>query len=333
MSASILGLLQATDRTGTVMSRLDVKHWPVTVGRALSADLLIDDRHVAGEHARIDRTPEGEVTVEVLDTANGVVLGGVRHGRGAQFIWPSSQALTLGRLKLGLRLAEEPVPAEEPLPRLLSHKIAWTVVALAGMLAMVVAQAWITTVEPPQLVRQLPGLLAGLVAGIAVWAGLWALATKLFSGRLQFWRHVRIACVSSVAVKAGSVLAGLLAFMFSLESLSRYDDQLQLLGFAVAVFFHLAVIAPHRRRGMAMIVSGVAALSMVTLLGSNWLQSKRLSDKLYMSVLYPPSLRVAPTVSVGQFLDEAGAIRARLDTRLKDREEADSDALKDADED
>lgn len=330
--SAILGLLQATDRNGASVARLDVRHWPVTVGRALTADLVLDDSHVAGEHLRIDRTPEGVVTVQVLDTVNGVALGRAQHGQGTQFNWPDGESLTLGRLKLGLRLAEAPIAAEEPLPHFPWRTTAWTVLAVLGMLALVVGQSWLTLTEPSQLARQLPGLIAAVVMGTAVWAGLWALATKLFTHRLQFWRHVRIACASALAVQLVSALAGLLAFMFSLESLARFEVQLALLGAAVAIYVHLTVIVPQQRRGLAGLMAGVAVLGIVAMLGANWLQNKRLSNKLYLSTIYPPSLRMAPAVPVKQFLDEAGAIRQRLDERLKDRE-PDSDTPEDPDAD
>jgi hypothetical protein len=332
MSAAILGLLQAIDRNGALVAKLDVKHWPVTVGRALTADLVLDDSHVAGEHLRIDRTPEGVVTVQVLDTVNGVTLGRAQHGQGTQFNWPDSEGLTLGRLKLGLRLAEAPIAAEEPLPHFPWRTVAWTVLAVVGMLALVVGQSWLTLTEPSQLARQLPGLVAAVAMGIAVWAGLWALATKLFTHRLQFWRHVRIACASALAIQLASMLAGLLAFMFSLESLARFESQLVLLGAAAAIYLHLTVIVPQRRRGLAGLVAGVAVLGIVAMLGTNWLQNKRLSNKLYMSTIYPPSLRMAPAVPVPQFLDEAGALRERLAARLKDRE-PDAGAADDGDTD
>jgi hypothetical protein len=332
MSAAILGLLQATDRNGALVARFDVRHWPVTLGRALTADLVLDDSHVAGEHLRIDRTPEGGVTVQVLDTRNGVALGRTQHGQGAQFSWPAGEALTLGRLKLGLRLADEPIAAEEPLPHFPWRTVAWTVLAVLGMLALVVGQSWLTLTEPSQLARQLPGLIAAVAMGTAVWAGLWALATKLFTHRLQFWRHVRIACASALGIQLVSALAGLLAFMFSLESLARYEVQLALLGAAAAIYVHLTVIVPQRRRGLAGLVAGVAVLGIVAMLGTNWLQNKRLSNKLYLSTIYPPSLRMAPAVPVPQFLDEAGAIRERLAARLKDRE-PDADAADDSDAD
>lgn len=332
MSAGNLALLQATDRNGALVGRLDVRHWPVTVGRALTADLVLDDGHVAAEHLRIDRTPEGEVMVQVLDTVNGVALNRTLHGQGTQFSWPAGEALTLGRLKLGLRLAEAPVAVEERLPHFPWRTTGWTLLALAAMLALVVGQSWLTLTEPSQLARQLPGLMAMVAMGITVWAGLWALATKLFTGHLQFWRHVRIACTSSVAIQLVATLAGLLAFMFSLESLARFETPLLLLGAAAAIYVHLSVIVPQRRRGLAGLVAGVAVLGIVAMLGTNWLQNKRLSNKLYMSTLYPPSLRMAPAVPLAQFLGEAGTIRQRLDERLKDRE-PDSDTPEDPDAD
>jgi hypothetical protein len=313
-------VLQATDRHGALVARLAVTRWPVTVGRALTADLVLDDSHVAADHLRIDSTPEGEVVVQVLKTANGVALQGVKHGQGAQFNWPAGRVLTLGRLKLGLRMAHEPLPAEEPLPHFPWRMAAWTVLALAGMLALVLGQSWLSLREPSQLAQRLPGLLMVTAVGLAAWAGLWALATKLFTGRLHFWRHVRIACVSSIAVQLGITLAALLAFMFSLESLARFDNLLTLLGLAAAVYVHLTVMVAQRRRSLAAVVAGVALLGIATLLGSQWLQNQRLSNRLYMSAMFPPSLRVAPAVPVQQFLLEAGDIRRRLDDRLKDRE-------------
>lgn len=320
MSAALLGVLRATDRNGALVARLEVTRWPVTAGRALTADLVLDDSHVAGEHLRIESTPEGEVVVQVLDSVNGVVLDDNRYGQGTRFTWPSGRALTLGRLRLGLRMAHEPLPAEEPLPRLPWRMVGWTVLSLAGMLALVLGESWLTLSEPSQLARRLPGLLMVVAAAVAAWCGLWALATKLFTGRLHFWRHVRIACVSSLAVQAGVTFAGMLAFMFSLESLARFETQLELLGVAATVYVHLTVIVTQRRRSLAGLVTGIALVGIAMMLGNNWLQNKRLSNRLYMSAMFPPSWRVAPAVPVKQFLEEAGDIRRRLDERLKDRE-------------
>ncbi len=67
-------------------------------------------------------------------------------------------------------------------------------------------------------------------------------------------------------------------------------------------------------------MAGIAVLGTVAMLGTNWLQNKRLSSKLYMSTICPPALRMAPAVPVPQFLEEAASLRKRLDERSKDRE-------------
>lgn len=329
MSRDLLAILSATDRSGASVARLDVLHWPVTVGRALTADLVIDDPHVAAEHVRIDRTPEGALTVHVLDTHNGVVLNRMRHASGSNFAWPAGQLLTLGRIRLGLRQAHEPVPEEEPLSRSPARTVAWTAAALAGMLAVALCQAWITLSEPSQLAQQLPAMLMAVALAVAVWSGLWALAGKLFSGNLQFWRHVRIVSFASIALQLVLVVTGSLAFMFSLESLTRYEAQLMLVGLAAVIYLHLAVIVPQHRKGLAGLVGGIAVLGIVVMLGTHWLQNKRLSNTLYMSAVLPPAWRFAPAVPVSQFLGEAGDIRRRLDERLKDKDtdgEDDDDA-------
>ncbi len=55
-----------------------------------------------------------------------------------------------------------------------------------------------------------------LLLVLSAWSGLWAVANKMFAGRLQFWRHVRIACTVYLASEALRLVAHLAAFSFSL---------------------------------------------------------------------------------------------------------------------
>ena len=358
MTATRLGVLQAKNASGAVVALLDVARWPVTVGRALSAHLVLDDEHVAAEHLRIDRNPDGQVVVSVLETLNGVQLeqepGRDHHASGSQFGWPDGVASTgrrpvlhLGGLQLALRLADEPLAAEQLLPtwsgaeasdasanargarghaahptrpsRFAAAPVTWTLLAVAGVLLAVGAQAWMDITEPAQLGRQLPGQLGLVALCLVVWAGVWALATKLFMGRLQFWRHVRIACAGLLASETVSALASVLAFVFSLEVLSRFELQLFMLCLAVVVYWHLAVTAPQRKRFLAWLAVGLASLGLAASLGTSWLQNQRLSNQLYMTHVYPPGWRIAKGVGIGQFMDETARLKQKLDVRLKDR--------------
>ncbi len=55
-TTTTLGLIEAHDRHGALLARAPITHWPVTVGRALDCDLVLDDPFVAPRHLRIDRT-------------------------------------------------------------------------------------------------------------------------------------------------------------------------------------------------------------------------------------------------------------------------------------
>ncbi len=326
----VLGLLQAHDRNGALAGRVDVTHWPVTVGRAIGASLVLDDPHVAPLHLAISRDTGGEepsqqsgVTVTVLDTVNGVIQNRRTWRRGEQFTWLPGEELQLGRLKLSLRLSDEPVPAEQPMPQFPWRTTGWTMALVMGVLALMAGLTWLQTTESNALGLRLPGLLASTAGLIGIWAGLWALVTRLFTGRLWFWRHVRIACAALLAEQGLETVAHLLAFMFSWESLARFDLLLTALVAAAGVFVHLAVIAPQRRRGMAAIVASVTLLGVLVMLSTSWLQTKRFSSQLYMATVFPPSWRVAPAVPVPQFLEEAQSIRERLEKRLKDKQDED----------
>ena len=64
-------------------------------------------------------------------------------------------------------------------------------------------------------------------------------------------------------------------------------------------------------------MGAVVLLGVPAWLGAQWLDRMRLSNELYMSSLFPPSLRLAPAVPISQFLQETGSLRGRLDRRLR----------------
>jgi hypothetical protein len=317
----LLGLIDVTDRHGNLHARLPVTRWPVTVGRALDCDLVLDDVHVAGQHLRLTPAAAGHVTVQVMDTRNGVALGHRQHVRGDMFDWPLADPLILGRLHLSLRLADSPVPVEQSLPRLLWRNSFWSIGSVLLVLLLMTAQVWLKIGETQNLLQELPVVLGGALAVLGVWSGLWALATKLFSGQARFWRHVRIASMAFVAADLMEFVTQVLAFAFSWENVSRFGYLALVLAAAVGIYRHLLVAAPHSRRGLAVGVALVVLLGLPTMWGTQWLKNQRLSNQLYMAQMFPPSWRIAKPESVPQFLDDASGIEKRLAKRLKDKQD------------
>lgn len=322
-----LGLLEAFDRHGTLLARAPIARWPVTVGRSLHCDLVLDDPCVAPAHLRIDRAPDapGTVQVEVLETRNGARLQRTHHGAGARFDWPSGTPIDLGRTHVTLRLADAPIAAEQALPHFPWRIAGITAVLMALVVTLALGGAWLNTRDTSQSLKSLPGALLVLLMVVGSWSGVWAVANKVFAGQLQFWRHVRIACMAYLVVETAQLTSHLLAFSFSLETLSRFAHVLLVLVLAGVLYVHLAAIMPRRKVGLAWTVAAVVALGVPAWLGAQWLNRMRLSDELYMSSLFPPSLRIAPAVPVEQFLQEAESLRGQLDRRLQNDGPADED--------
>ena len=322
-----LGLMEAFDRHGALLARAPITHWPVTVGRGLDCDLVLDDPFVAPLHLRIDRPVEAprRVSVEVGETRNGATLHCKRHGNGERFDWPDGTPLEIGRTRIALRLADAAIADEQALPQFPWRTLATTLVLVVLMVAAVLGSSWLEANEVSKYVKSLPGLLLGLVVMLGAWSGLWAIANKVFDHRLQFWRHVRIACAMYLTAEGMQLAANLAAFAFSWETLSRFAYLLISVVLATGIYAHLAAVLPRRRAGLAWAVGAVVLLGVPAWLGAQWLDRMRLSNELYMSSLFPPSLRLAPAVPISQFLQETGSLRGRLDRRLRNDGPADDE--------
>ncbi|MFN9476079.1 FHA domain-containing protein [Acidovorax sp.] len=315
-----LGLIEAFDRHGALLARAPITRWPVTVGRGLDCDLVLDDPFVAPTHLRIDRQEDAPraVQVEVLHTRNGVRLLRRHYAQGERFDWPGDTPIDLGHTHVALRLADAPIADEQALPRFPWSTVATTAALMVLVLAAALGSAWLEARDASQYLKAVPGMLLGLLASLGVWSGAWAVASKVFGGQLRFWRHVRIACTAALAVDAVHLVANFVAFTFSLESFSRFASVLVALVLAGALYAHLSTVLPRRRVGLAWALAALVAVGLPSWLGAQWLNNMRLSNKLYMSSLFPPGLRVAPAVPVDEFLKDTGSLRGKLDRRLRD---------------
>lgn len=315
-----LGLMEAFDRHGALLARAPITRWPVTVGRGLDCDLVLDDPFVAPTHLRIDRQEDAPraVQVQVLHTRNGVRLLRRHYAQGERFDWPGDTPIDLGHTHVALRLADAPIADEQALPRFPWSTVATTAALMVLVLAAALGSAWLEARDASQYLKAVPGMLLGLLASLGVWSGAWAVASKVFGGQLRFWRHVRIACTAALAVDAVHLVANFVAFTFSLESFSRFASVLVALVLAGALYAHLSTVLPRRRVGLAWALAALVAVGLPSWLGAQWLNNMRLSNKLYMSSLFPPGLRVAPAVPVDEFLKDTGSLRGKLDRRLRD---------------
>ncbi|WP_428420540.1 FHA domain-containing protein [Methylibium sp.] len=317
MSGARLGLIELLDRDGGVAHRLPVMQWPVTIGRALDCDVVLDDPHAAPRHATIEAADGEPLLLCVGESRNGLRLAGRTVHAGERAALGSGAEWQIGRSRLRLRLAGEVLAPELP----------WTAAApvhgrrlLAGLvllLAWVLGEHWLQSDPGDPLSSYLP-VLVGTPVMLGVWCFLWALGSKLFTRHFDYLAHLQLALgvlLVSLLLDAALPLA---AFALSLEGLARAGELITLALGCGLVWGHLSLILPTRRQALAVGFATMFVVGAGLKLALNQQRSDRWFAPLYLSTLGPPALRLAPTTGPQQFIDEARALRQPLEKRARD---------------
>jgi hypothetical protein len=320
-----VALVEVLDRDGQVRQSHPVQYWPFTLGRSLQNDVVLSDPHVAPEHLRIDGSAHGDeqtLSLTVGDTVNGVASGAKRWAAGEHVSLPASGApieLTVGRTRLRLRLRGQAVPAELPLASSVTRvQRIGPLVAASGVLLAGLAFSTYLDSDPDGLGRALASMVLASVGGAAVWCGLWALLSKTFTRQASFGWHLRVFLLASIAWMVVDVVPPLLAFALSWPAVSSYAFVLSLGVGAAAFYFHLLAVEPARPR----LLRGVTAVGwlagVAVMLWFNVQRTDRPGEELYMSHLFPPSLRLAKPVATDRFLEGIQPLQAVLDKKAKE---------------
>jgi MFS family permease len=219
----------------------------------------------------------------------------------------------LGHTSLRVRAADFPVQPE--LVDRTMHGWEGGMPGLVGMFLLGVfalLTVWLNDTQSFQLIRYLQALAYGIGAGLA-WGGAWAFANRLFGRHARLGRHLFIFGCGVAAITVFKLVSSALAYSFSLESLTRYGSHAVILLVAGMLYFHLSTVKPHNTRRFTITCLILAVLGSGLTLISNEQRSGRLGDELYMPVLMPPAMRVAPDHSVNEFMGKVNNMKAHLD--------------------
>lgn len=311
------GLVEIIERDGRVGRSVPVNGWPLSLGRALDNDVVVDEPHVAAHHAQLQADEHGTVTLTVGDTINGVHIGTRHHTAGQQVALPAAGALLqLGGVTLRLRLPAETLAPERPLPPV--GRTAWAVPLAAGLLLMALAWAghWIALDPGADLSAWLP-VAVGLPLALAAWCGLWALVSKLFQHRFDFAGHLQIVLPWLLAIELVDAVLPLLAAGLGWPALWRLVAPLQVLLGLLMLRAHLAHVLPLSGRTVTAVLAVAGLTGSALSLTMTQRATDRWSRPPYMSTLPMPALDVAPAVSSHELVQDLAPLVARLAARVK----------------
>lgn len=332
--AERLALIECLERDGRPGRAIDVLAWPLTLGRALDNHVVIDDPHVAARHARLAPDAEGRLQLEVLDTVNGLTLDGRHLAAGARAALPAGgAALQLGQTRLRLRRPGEVLAPEQPLP----DRSARVLLLLLPLTALLAAERGIE-LDPGAEPTAWLSVLVMWPLVLALWCSVWALLSKVFQHRFEFMAHLRIALPWLLALELADVLLPQLGASLAFPALWRSAGPVKWVLAAFWLHAHLALVLPHYRRMVAVLVGAAAVGGAAVMLALVHRDTDSWSRSPYMSTLPLPALRwsvtVAPTLLVDDIarLGEPLAARAREARREEDERGGADLAAEDADD-
>lgn len=310
-----LALIELQGRDGRQLAAVAVHAWPLTLGRALDNDVVIDDPYVAPHHATLAPGADGSLQLRVGDTANGVRLGTRQLAAGSTEPLPAGgSAFMLGQTALRLRLPGEVLAPEKLL--LPTRGLAPLLLCAALVMALVLANHWVTLDPGADATAWLP-LLAGVPVAVALWAGLWALASKIFQHRFDFMGHLRIVLPWLLAIEAVDALLPPLAAALGWPWLWRLVPAAQLLLGGILVRQHLVQLLPQVAHRVSLAVASALAVGGAISLTRTHRATDRLSMPPYMSTLPMPGLQWTTPGDPAALVQELEPLAAKLADRVQ----------------
>ena len=311
---------------------------PLTVGRGLGNDIILDDPYVDGRHARIALDDRGSLCIEDLGTVNGLVANDERTHAPVRL--HLGIEVRLGRTTLRFRDTEEavaPALVDDPgetvaSPRLVAAQsragvggLGWLAtkpgqLVITGVAVWAVAiTAWLGTSERAGGADAMSAAMAFITVA-AVWAGGWALASRAVMQRFHYAAHLAIISGAALAGIAWNAASNWLEFFFpdsAIVALVGAVGLAAVFGLLIAAHMSLASTASRRRRlEMAGIIVGSAVL--IGAMASVAMEEEFTDVATFSGVLKPITPGLIPTATVTEFGGVMRELKEEVDKATKE---------------
>lgn len=297
-------------RDKQLKSRHRFEQLPITIGRAFDNDLVVDDPYVSHHHAIIESAESGHVYIRDLDSENGLIANGQQQSN----YLIQDDSIRLGHSNIRFKHAESKVA--ETLSDTTSHQWEGWLPGMVGLILLLcttITSSWLGTTEKFSILTVLSDISSVLLV-VFLWVGAWGLITRLVTGgSARFGRHTFVLACAILLASVWDVVSIIIAYSLSLEFLIRYGSHFYVAIFTGMIFFHLKTINEQRQKRFAIIAVLLACIGSGIVLTSNYNETGKLADKLYMPYILPPEFRLSPDYPVEHFIEDVKTLKPELD--------------------
>lgn len=311
-------LIELLDRHDDVIGRYRAGSHPLTIGRGLACDIVVEDPYTAEWHASLRATETGW-ELQLPPSLNGAWYAGARLAGDSRHTLTPAAELELGQTRLRLRHPSQALAAEQPLPEEHHQRQSWrrflpsprAMLLLGLVCAWNLGSNWLDSPPDSPWSGYFDELLATL-GFAALWGGLWSIINQLFRREMPFWQHLQDGLLAYLVVRGGVLALSLLAYAFSVPVLSHITGWVMTLGVIAACWFCARRIWPKRQARTSVTLAVLTLLLVVPQTIKLHANEHRWLQPLYLTTLAPPMLRVSQPVPVQQFTQDIKGLETRL---------------------
>ena len=312
-----LGYIEVLDAKGRVTARFAVDAWPVTIGRAYTNRVILDDPFVSPEHLSIGRDESDRLCANDLNSENGL-----RDAPGGQRVavlpLVSGRPFQIGHTvlrysELQQRVAATVVDGGERRPRVPSWSLG--LASLVILLVVLLLENYFDSYERFYVARSLSETLTTL-SMVFAWAGMWSLLSRVVIGRFHYAEHFALAGGAILVALLFNIIAEWLEFfrpsMPVLWGASLFGSGALL---AALVFGHLGWASSMLRRSRLWAALGVSAVVIGTGAIADYAARNTFNTAMeYSGVIKAVDSRWLPAVSIDQFIADSQKVKRELES-------------------
>jgi hypothetical protein len=306
--------IEVLSRQRDVANRQRFAALPVRIGRGYGNDLMVDDPHVAPDHAIIERDASGALVMRDLGSINGVIdeHDSARHDC---IVLEGDCVLRLGRTRLRVRVAGQAVAPERPIE---TPKRVWPVIAALGaaVLSIEILSQWLQETAEAKVSRYLVVVVA-IVAVAFAWSAVWSMICRVFSGQARFERNLLIAVAGILAYSLYDETAEFMSYSLSWSALVTGQYICVWIVIGIVCFLHLRVIGPSQLYLKIGVVAALAAIGAAMHIAVQSDVYSGTDQQVGFRRIMPPAFRLAPVHDEAKFFAGIERLKTALD---RDRE-------------
>jgi hypothetical protein len=317
-------VLEILGKDGSAAQRLaltdDMLHRGITLGRAISCDVVLDDVHAAPQHATVTLDSAQSTTLTVKDLGSINALMDAKGKRRNSFEITNSDVWRIGLTSLRIRHASWALAPER---KLSSRWIwVWACAAALAVLGRTLYETWIGDVG--QVRREYLYAGAAALGGLAAWSGAYTLLGRIMTGIDRFFSHLLIASVGVLLLTVIGVALEMLAFAASWLWPMQIASYVTVVMVALLVRLHLRLADPQHWHYTRFAVAAVAVLAIALPIAQNLISHGIWTTTQSLRHIEHPVLRLAAPVTTQAYAQAVSEFQAKVDARRKDD---DSEAL------